>query len=76
MKIPARFTNLVFSLLMSLSMGSIMSGLVTAFNTGLDGGFFLRWAKAFGLAWPLAFCCVLLLATPLRKLAIRLTTES
>lgn len=75
MKIPARYANVVFSFLMSLTMGSLMSGLVTAFHTGLTAGFLFRWIRAFSVAWPIAFCCVLLLAAPLRKLALKLTAE-
>ena len=36
-----------------------MSGVITAFNTGFDAGFPLRWLHAFGfaflVAWPVAF---------------------
>lgn len=72
MKIPARHAHLAFSGLMSL-MALVMSGIITAVNRGLDAGYPLAWMKSFGLAWPIAFVLVLLLAPRVRALIARIT---
>lgn len=73
MKIPARHAHLAFSGLMSFLMALVMSGIITAVNRGLDAGYPLAWMKSFGLAWPIAFVLVLLLAPRVRALIARIT---
>lgn len=72
MKIPARHANLAFAAIMSFLMALLMSGIVTAVNRGLDAGYPLAWMKSFGLAWPIAFVLVLLLAPRVRGLVARM----
>jgi hypothetical protein len=51
--------RVVFALLMSLLMSSMMSGWVTWLNIGLHPDFLARWRYAFMAAWPAAFTVVL-----------------
>lgn len=54
------FNTAVMSMLLSL----MMTLWVTWINLGFVEDFFLRWGKAWILAWPAAFVCVLVLANP------------
>ncbi|MFH1805486.1 MAG: DUF2798 domain-containing protein [Pseudomonadota bacterium] len=67
--VPARYFRFVFSFLMSLWLSSLMSGIVTLINTGIDAGFVLRWGHSFVLAWPVAFSLVLISAPTVQKIA-------
>ncbi len=70
-KIPVKFAPLVFALLMSCVMVIIMSGFITALNTGINRAFFRRWLLAFISSWPVAFVCVFIFAGQIRKIVIR-----
>ncbi|OEC33422.1 Protein of unknown function [Pseudomonas cuatrocienegasensis] len=48
---------------------------ITAANTGLSEGYLLRVIKAYQLAMPVAFCCVLFVR-PVVMMLVRLTTRS
>lgn len=50
----SRQYRLVFSLLMSLSLSSLMTGWVTWINLGFVEGFVWKWSAAFITAWPAA----------------------
>ena len=52
--IPQRYAPLVAGLLMGSFMSFLISGVITAVNTGLDGGTFGRWMQAFPIAWGVA----------------------
>jgi hypothetical protein len=67
-KIPVKYAPLTFALLMSCAMVIIMSGFITAMNTGIDHTFAKRWFISFLSAWPVAFVCVLLFAGRVRKI--------
>lgn len=54
------FNTAVMSMLLSL----LMTLWVTWINLGAVGGFVTHWLRAWILAWPAAFFCVLLLARP------------
>lgn len=71
-KIPTRFAPLMFALLMSCAMVFVMSGFITAVNTGIDRTFVQRWATSFMYGWPVAFMCVLLFAGRVRKIVGRI----
>lgn len=64
--------QLSFAFIMSMLMAFCMSGILTALNTGLDGGFLLRWMRAFLVAWACAFPLVLLFAPITRQIVARL----
>lgn len=65
--INPRMVPLTFAVLMSLYMVTGMTFVITWVNTGLGGEFYLRWAKAFVIAYPIAFALVLTGAPRIRK---------
>ncbi|MBU1214712.1 MAG: DUF2798 domain-containing protein [Gammaproteobacteria bacterium] len=73
MKIPARYSHILFGALLSLIMVSIISATVILINQGYDTEFFTRWFKGFATAWPVAFPTVLLVAPFVRKVVAKVT---
>ena len=73
MKIPARYSHLLFGALLSIIMVSIISGTVTLINQGYGPEFFLRWFRGFITAWPVAFPTVLVVAPFVRRVVARVT---
>ncbi len=73
MKIPAKYSNLLFGALLSVIMVTIISGAVVLVNQGLTSAFPAQWFKGFATAWPIAFPTVLVVAPRVRKLVARLT---
>ncbi len=73
MKIPARYSNLLFGGMLSLIMVTIISGAVTLINQGYDAEFFTRWLRGFATAWPVAFPSVLVVAPFVRRVVARIT---
>ncbi|WP_279629859.1 DUF2798 domain-containing protein [Vreelandella andesensis] len=57
---------------MSIYMVTIMTFVITWANTGMVDGFLGRWWQAFYIAWPIAFCLILVGAPQLQKLAAML----
>lgn len=57
------FNTAVMSLLLSL----LMTLWVTWINLGFVHDFLTRWMQAWGLAFPAAFACVLVLARPVQR---------
>ena len=74
--LPARFYRFVFSGLMSIWLSTLMTGLVTLINTGIDPEFLLRWGRAFVIAWPIAFSLVLIRGGTVTRIANNLTRHS
>ncbi|KEO56666.1 DUF2798 domain-containing protein [Thalassospira permensis] len=74
--LPARFYRFVFSGLMSIWLSTLMTGLVTLINTGIDPEFLLRWGRAFVIAWPIAFSLVLISGSTVTRIANNLTRDS
>lgn len=60
-KIPRRFAPYVFAFYMALFMALLMCGFLVWLQTGFDDGYWLRALKAYLVAMPVAFCCVVLL---------------
>jgi hypothetical protein len=75
MRIPHRYSHLLFALLMSFVMAFIVTAFVTWINTGMGEGFVGRWMHAFLLAWPVAMTCILLFVNKVRKLVTKLTAQ-
>lgn len=69
---PPRLAPLVFSVLMSIYMVTLMTFVITWVNTGLSEGFAGRWWRAIYIAWPIAFALILLGAPRLQRLAAKL----
>ncbi|WP_431025540.1 DUF2798 domain-containing protein [Halomonas sp. H5] len=76
MLFPPRHAPLVFSVLMSFYMVTLMTFLITWVNTGLADGFLGRWWRAIYIAWPIAFSLILIGAPRLQRLAARLIRHS
>lgn len=64
----SKLHRILFSLVMSMMMGTVMSGLLTLIHTGFDPDFFARWAHSFKIAFPLAFMMVSIFAPIAHKI--------
>jgi hypothetical protein len=73
MKIPARFSNLLFGGMLSIIMVTIISGAVVLTNQGYDSEFFRHWFRGFITAWPVAFPTVLVVAPFVRRVVAKIT---
>lgn len=69
-KLPAKAMPVVFACFMSAIMAFLMSSVIVATNTGIDQGYPLRVFRAYSLAMPVAFACVLVV----RPMVIRLVS--
>jgi hypothetical protein len=56
-------------------MSVFMSCIITIVNTGIETDFFLRWLKAWIVAFPLAFLAGNFFAPISRKITDRLTSD-
>jgi len=72
MLVPSRFAPLVFAVLMSIYMVTLMTFVITWVNTGMSAGFMGRWWRAFYIAWPIACLLILLGAPRLQRLTAML----
>ena len=66
--IPKRYTQLVFAFYMAAIMSFLMSTVLVALNTGLQGNYFMRVLRAYIIAMPVGFCCVILVRPLVNKL--------
>ncbi|MFC6672681.1 DUF2798 domain-containing protein [Marinobacterium aestuariivivens] len=57
---------------MSIYMVTIMTGLITWINTGMDEGFYSRWWRSIYIAWPIAFLLIRVGAPRLQLIAEKL----
>ncbi len=73
MKIPAKYSNLLFGGMLSIIMVTIISGAVVFVNEGLTTDLPRQWLKGFASAWPIAFPTVLVVAPLVRKFVARIT---
>jgi len=72
-KIPQKYSRLLFAFIMSILMATLMTGIVTLRLTGIAPGFFMRWLHAFLTAWPIAFPAILVVAPLTQKLVTKIT---
>lgn len=70
-KLPKRHFHLVFSVLMSAVMVTLMTCVVTLANVGLAADFLARWLRAILIAYPIALPIIYFLAPQVRKLTAR-----
>lgn len=68
--------RVVFAVLMSLLMSSLMSGWVTWLNLGSEARFVTHWRDAFLAAWPAAFVIVVLCGPSVHRLANHLVARA
>ena len=73
MRIPARYSPILFGALLSAIMVAIVSAFVLATSQGLHAGFVAQWWRSCLSTWPIAFVSVTLLAPQVRKLVARFT---
>lgn len=66
--ISAKYTPYVFAFYMAGIMAFLMSAVLVALNTGLSVGYVERVFKSYVLAFPIAFCCVILIRPIVTKL--------
>ncbi|MCB8889197.1 DUF2798 domain-containing protein [Vreelandella malpeensis] len=67
-KLHPRFTPVVFALYMSSIMAFLMTLVITAVNSGLDGAFMARVWQAYRVAMPVAFLCILVVRPVVARL--------
>lgn len=72
MKIPVKYSGIVFAFFMSGFMALLVSGTLTLLNHGWGDGFFGYWMHGYALAWPVAFPAAVLAAPVARKIVARL----
>lgn len=71
-KVPRRFTPVVFAFYMALIMAFLMCCTIVAVQSGIRPGYLTQVFKAYALAMPVAFACVLVV----RPLVMRLVAAS
>lgn len=73
MRIPNRFSPIVFGALLSAIMVAVVSALVLAINQGIQQGFAWQWLRSCMTTWPIAFPTVTLVAPWVRRVVGRVT---
>ncbi|RYF01189.1 MAG: DUF2798 domain-containing protein [Comamonadaceae bacterium] len=59
-KLHRRFAPVVFAFYMAGIMAFLMTCVIVAASSGIDAGYFQRVMRAYALAMPVAFCCVMM----------------
>jgi len=67
-KLHARYTAIVFAFYMASIMALLMCGVIVAVNQGLPHDFLSRVLRAYIVAMPVAFVCVLFVRPLVMKL--------
>ena len=73
MRIPARFSPILFSALLSAIMVCIVSAFVLTISQGIHAGFLAQWLKSCVTTWPVAFPTVAIVAPWVRRVVSRIT---
>ena len=73
--ISKKYAQPLFMILMSFGMSVIMSGVVTAVNTGMIDGFSARWFHSFLFAFPVALIAAFTLAPVMRPFVNRIASK-
>lgn len=55
--------------------GFLMTGVITAVNTGIEDGFIERWWHAVIIAWPIAFLIILMVSKQVQKTANKICSK-
>lgn len=74
-KISKRYTPYVFAFFMAGIMALLMCLVIVAANSGLNMGYLTRVVKAYALAMPVAFVCVLIVRPIVMKLVAFVVNE-
>ena len=64
--------RIVNTSIMAVSLSGLMTLYITFVNLGTIEGFVYYWLKAWILAAPVAFVCVMIIANPVQKLSKKL----
>lgn len=67
MRVPARYSPILFGALLSIIMVSLVSAFVIAITQGLHAGFAAQWSRSCLTTWPVAFPTVTLVAPWVRR---------
>ena len=67
--------RILFALLMSLLLSSLMSCWVTWINLGLSNDFLSHWRQAFLGAWPVAAIIAFFIGPEVHKVSIKLAAK-
>lgn len=73
MRIPARFSPIVFGAILSAIMVAIVSAFVLVTTQGFHAGLLQQWTRSCLTTWPVAFPTVTLIAPWVRKVVGRVT---
>lgn len=76
MRIPARYSPLLFSALLSAIMVCIVSAFVLLVSQGFHAGFGAHWLKSCLTTWPVAFPTVALVVPLVRQIVARVTVPA
>jgi hypothetical protein len=68
--------RIIFALLMSFLLSSLMTAWVTWINLGWTDDFYQQWCHAFMLGWPAAATISLFSAPEIHKLATFITQKT
>lgn len=68
MRIPARYSPILFSALLSAIMVAIVSAFVLAVSKGIHPQFLNDWVKSCITTWPVAFPTVAVVAPFVRRI--------
>lgn len=68
MRIPARYSPILFSALLSAIMVTIVSAFVLAVSKGIHPQFLNDWVKSCTTTWPVAFPTVAVVAPFVRRI--------
>jgi hypothetical protein len=61
-RIPCRYRNVLFALVMSGSSALIVSGIIIYLHIAPQASFIKAWMSAFAMAWPVVFLAILVVA--------------
>jgi hypothetical protein len=73
MKIPQKYSNILFIFLTSVFMSLLMSLVVTISNLGFASGFFGHWMKAWGFSFLIGFPIISIVVPSVRKMVSKMT---
>ncbi|MFD2177467.1 DUF2798 domain-containing protein [Veronia pacifica] len=65
--------RLLTTFLSSLCMAFLMSGIITAINTGIDGELVFRWMRSFAMGFPIALVISVILLPKIRQFSAYLS---
>ena len=73
--ISKKYSQSLFMIIMAFGMSIIMSGVVTAVNTGIDNGFLERHFNSFLFAFPVAIIAAFTMAPIARILVNKIASK-